>query len=171
MARAGRGSAYLGAAVFAGAAVIAALAAMVAHGVPHPDYGLSETIWIRSILCLSAGISAALSFILVRRFNWRLRCEPLWGRALVVCGSTLAVAHLLIGVVFSSMILLVRMTLPETPFWASGEILYDLILTGFLAAVFGWYFTLPGGFAAALLLEWLEMRQSRPPSGRAKAVE
>jgi hypothetical protein len=150
---------YLGAVVFASAAVVATLTAMLMHGVPHPDSSLSKVIWIRSTWSLAAGISAALSFAAVSRFDWRLRCEPLLGRALIVGCSTVAVAHLLIGIVYGSMLLLVRATFPETPFWADGDFLYDVIGMSVFPAVYGWYVTLPLGIAAAALVEWLERRR------------
>lgn len=152
---------YLGAAIFAGAAAVAALAAMLIHGAPHPDFSLSETIWIRSIWSLAAGISAALSFAAVRRFDWRSRCEPLLGRALVVGCSTVAVAHLLIGVIYSAMLLLVRVTLPDTSFWSGGNFLYGIVGMSVFSAVYGWYVTLPLGIAAAALVELLERRRER----------
>jgi hypothetical protein len=132
---------------------------MSVHAIPHPDYSLSEVIGIRSIWSIAAGISAALSFLLVRRFDWRLCCEPLLGRALLVGCSTVAVAHLLIGVVYSSMLLLVRVTLPETPFWAGGDLLYIPVGMSVFSVVFGWYLTLPLGIAAGALIEWLERRR------------
>jgi hypothetical protein len=161
-------STCLGAAIFAGAAVLTALAAMLVHSVPHPDYSISETIWIRSTLSLAAGVSAALSFLMIRRFDWRMRCELLLGRALVVGCSTVAVAHLLIGVVYSSMLLLMRVILPETPFWAGGKLLYHLIGMSFFSVVYSWCFTLPLGIAAAALAEWLERRRE---AGATKAAE
>ena len=160
---------YQGAAIFAGAAVVATLAAMLVHSVPHPDYSLSEAIWIRSTWSLAAGISAALAFLLIRRFDWRLRCEPLLGRALVVGCSTVAVAHLLIGVVFSSILLLARPIFPETPFWAGGDLLFHLIGMSIFSVVYAWYFTLPLGITAAGLVERLERR--RDAAGETKAAE
>ncbi|MGF1592289.1 MAG: hypothetical protein ACFCUW_03360 [Kiloniellaceae bacterium] len=137
---------------------------MSMHAVPHPDYSLSEIIGIRSIWSLAAGTSAALSFLLVRRFDWRVRVEPLLGRALVVGIPTVAVAHLLIGVVYSSMLLFVRATFPETPFWAGGDLLYIPLGMSVFSVVFGWYLTLPFGIAAAALVEWLERRSPSPSS-------
>lgn len=161
-------SACLGAAIFAAAAIVATLVAMLIHGVPHPDRSLSETLAIRLNFSLAAGIAAALSYLVVWRFGWRLRCEPLWGRAFVVGCSTVVIGHLLIGVVYGSLLLIVNVVLPDPPFWARGLNFYVLGM-GILVVAYGWYLTLPLGIAAAALVEWLERR--RESTAEAKAAE
>mgnify|MGYP003571189166 CR=1 FL=1 len=151
-------NAFLGAAIFAGAAVAAALAAMLIHGVPHPDRSLSETLAIQLNFSLAASIAAALSYFMVWRFGWRLRCEPLLGRALIVGCSTVMIGHLLIGLVYGFLLLVESFVLPDPPLWTRG--LNFLVLgMGIFVAAYGWYLTLPLGIAAAALAEWLERRQ------------
>ncbi|MEO3429169.1 hypothetical protein AAFN88_09955 [Pelagibius sp. CAU 1746] len=151
-------SVFLGAAIFAGAAVIAVLAAMVLHGIPHSGRSFSEALAIRLTFSLAAGIAAAISYVVVWSFGWRLRCEPLLGRALVAGCSTVVIEHLLIGGSYGFLLLIVNIVLPNPPFWARG-LNFSVLGMGILVAAYGWYLTLPLGIAAAAIVEWLERRR------------
>ncbi|WP_340118352.1 hypothetical protein [Pelagibius sp. 7325] len=164
---------YLGAAFFAGAAGVAALAAMVVHDVPHPDNSFSETIWVRSFFALAAILSAVVAFFVSRYFDWRLRCEPLFGRAFVVGGSTVVIAHLLIGAVCQVLLGVLNLVWPEQSLFGRGGDLLSALGMSVFSVVYGWYLTLPLGIAAAALVEWLVRRReaASPSSSTAKAAE
>ena len=167
--KAASGNAYLGAAIFAGAAVVTALAAMLIHDIPHPSRPLSTVWWERAWWSASAGLSAALSFLLVRAFDWRLRLEPLWGRALVVGLSTVAVGHLLIGIVAFGLLHVRALVWFGSSSPAANEVIVFVFGVSVFSVVKGWYFTLPLGIAAAALEEVLERR--REAVAEAKAAE
>jgi len=150
---------YWGAAIFAGAAVVAALAATLIHDSPHPSRPLSDVLWFRSWWSASAGLSAALSFALVRAVGRHLGLEPLWGRAAILGLSTVALGHLFVGVVAFVLFLVGSLIWLGPSLWAPNEIFVVVLGVGFFSAVYGRYVTLPLGIAAAAFLEWLERRQ------------
>ena len=79
--------------------------------------------------------------------------------------------HLLIGFVHSSLYQMESVILPALPSLDTEDFFFNALGIAMGSVFIGWYLTLPGGFAAAMLLEWLETRRPQTPNGPAEAAE
>lgn len=150
---------YLGAAIFAGAAALAGMLAILVWFPPRPDRELGVWLWLIVRTGIAAGVSAALSFALLNWMGWRLRRGPLPVRAALLGAATVAGSHLLIGVASALLILAEAMVMPHWSF----DFVRDIMMVSFFVSLYSAFWlliTLPVGIAAAGLVEWLEQRRS-----------
>jgi len=160
---------YLGAAIFAGAAVVASLVVLLPFFPPHLDYPLGATVQKLASMSIAAGISAALSFALLNGLGWQPRRNSLMLRATLLGTLVVAGAHLLIGVMIALMALIAAAISPQFEF--SRDVVTVSIVTAVFGVYYGLYITVPLGVAAAILFEWLEQRLTLARGNRAEVVE
>jgi len=153
---------YLGAAIFAVAAVAATLVILPSMSVDLGRENAPATkILPLTMMGSAAGISAALAFWALDRLGWRLRRSAFLMRTTVLGSSTVVASHFLFGAVIA---LLWSFESAVT----SGVILNgDIVLVALAAGAWSFYFlpvTLPLGIAAAVFVEWLEGRSGTDTS-------
>ncbi len=73
--------------------------------------------------------------------------------------STVAVGHLLIGLVATILLEVESLVWSGSASTPSDALLFAVLGISAFSVVFAWYFTLPLGIAAAALMEWLERRR------------
>jgi hypothetical protein len=164
-------SAFLGAAIFAGAAVVAGMLAIMLWVPLRPDHDLGDWLWFVVRAGISAAISAALSFVLLKWLGWRLSRRPLLARAALLGSAAVLGSHLLVGLVFALLFLPESFVQPHWRFDFTSDIVWTSVMVSFFSAF--WIFvTLPLGVATAFLVESLEARLMAGSAGdQAEAVE
>ena len=168
MAQAALRSAYLGAAIFAGAAVVATLLALW-----HVKY-LEKLVqsfegWLTLLVfCLAAVLATTLSFALFNWIEWRLTRGPLVLRALLFGPFVTVVSHLIYGFFYLPLF----EALPGAGLNLGWRGTFEFaVIFGFQTLPYSIQITLPVGIVAALLFECLERRLASHTGDQAKAAE
>jgi hypothetical protein len=156
---------YLGAAIFAGAAALAAALAMLIRFPLRPSHVVLEWLWLIARTGIAAGLSAGLSFGLISWTGFRVRRGLLLWRAALLGTATVFGSHLLVGFVSALLVLPENMLRPYGSFNFTRDIIEASLGASLYSIMLAWHLTLPLGIAAAALVEWLEERRcTKSPS-------